>query len=371
MAHHRWIVALSTYLTEFTSNGLAFAFPVLFSTLLETFKESRGKTATIASVILGVLGGAGVFTGLVIQRIGPRKAGFVAGLLMGIGWTISFFATSVLYLVLVLAVPMGIGCSLIALGVSRTLSYHFPGKLGQIALSVQGTASGAGRILFTYVLTGCVNTFGLRGTFLIMGAVLFNCSILSILWNTELPRTLQTPQIVCQATNNNTAKCRQTFFMQFFSVLTNKIFILFLVSVSFLYVPHAGILIMFEDIMKSQGFTEENIRLIFVIHSTCNICGKLSFGFLKQIPRVSSLVLVFILACMSAISFSTLQFSKHFWTTVIACSVLGFEMGATVTAMSIGTLKIIGPERFPFGLGLVYTAVGVGNALVGPISGKM
>ncbi|KAL3892053.1 hypothetical protein ACJMK2_004293 [Sinanodonta woodiana] len=372
MAHHRWIVALSTYLTEFISMGLTFAFPVLFSTVLETFRDSRAKTATIASVLLGVLGCTGIITGLVIQRIGPRKAGFVAGLLMGIGWIISFFATSVLYLVLVLAVPMGIGCSLVAISISRTLSYHFPGKHGQIALSVQATASGVGRIVFTYVLTSCVNTFGLRGTFLIMGAVLLNCSILSILWSTEMLTPLETSQVVSKKAKNNTEKRREeNFFMQFCPVLTDKIFLLFLIGVSFLYVPHAGFIIMFADIMKNRGFTEDNIQLAFVIHSTCNVCGRLSFGFLKQIPRVSSLFLVFLLVCMSTISFSTLQFAKQFWTTVIACSVLGFEMGATVTAMSIGTLKLIGPEQFPFGLGLLYTTIGVGNAVVGPISGTL
>ncbi|KAL3892049.1 hypothetical protein ACJMK2_004289 [Sinanodonta woodiana] len=358
MVHRRWIVILSTYFTDVLALGLLFAVPVLFSTLLEMFKESRAKTATISSVLFGFLGCAGIITGLVIQRIGPRKAGFVAGLLMGIGWIISFFATSVLYLVLVLAVPMGIGCSMTMLSISRTLSFYFPGKLGQIALSVQATASGVGRIIFTYALSDCVNTFGLRGTFLIMGAVLFNCSVLSILWNTELPTSNKTPQSVCKVPTDNTEKVKQhnNFLMQFYPVLKDKIFILFVLGITFLYAPHGG-------------FTEGDIRLVFVIHSICNICGRLSFGFIKQIPRVSSLFLTFLLASLSVISFSTIQFAEQLWSTIAACSILGFEMGATVTAMSIGTLNIVGYDYFPFGLGIVFASMGAGNVIVGPISG--
>ncbi|KAK3577788.1 hypothetical protein CHS0354_000203 [Potamilus streckersoni] len=346
MVHHRWIVVFSTYLTELLATGLLFAFPVLFSSLLEMFRNSRAKTAAVGSVLFGVLGCAGIITGLLVQRIGPRKAGFLAGILNAIG------------------------CSLAVLSVNKTLCHHFPGKPGQIALSAQTTASSVGRILFTYVLTSSVNTFGLRGTFLIMGAVLLNCSILSILWNTELPTTRGTMQIICKAPNDNTGKTKKlNFFFQFCPVLTNKIFFLFVIGMTFLFVPHGGFMVMLADIMKSRGFTEENIQIAIIIHSICNVCGGLSFGCLKQIPRISSLFLVFLLACISAISFSTIQFAEQFWTTVIACSVLGFEMGATVTATSIGTLKIVGSDYFPFGLGVVYTVMGVGNVFIGPISG--
>ncbi|KAL3892055.1 hypothetical protein ACJMK2_004295 [Sinanodonta woodiana] len=372
MMHHRWIVAIGTYVTELIATGLLYAFPVLFSALLEMFRNSRAKTAAVGSVLFGVLGCAGVIAGLLVQRFGPRKAGFLAGLMNGIGWMVCFFSTSIMYLVLLLSVPMAIGCSLIVLSVNKTLCHHFPGKPGQIALSIQATASGVGRIMFTYVLIDCVNTFGLRGTFLIMGAVLLNCSIISILWNTELPSPPKTPQRVCKDPNDTHGMTKTpNFFIKLCPVLTNKIFLIFVIGMTLLFVPHGGFMVMFADIMKSRGFTEENIQLAIIIHSISNVVGGMSLGFLKQIPRISSLFLVFLLACISAISFSTLQFAEQFWTTVIACSVLGFEMGATATATTIGTLKIIGIEYFPFGLGVVYTSMGIGNVIVGPISGTI
>ncbi|KAL3892045.1 hypothetical protein ACJMK2_004296 [Sinanodonta woodiana] len=366
MEYQRWIVMLSTYLTEFTSLGLLFAVPVLFVNFLETYRESRAKTATVTSILLGVMGCSGIINGLLVQSIGPRKAGFLAGLLMSGGWMLCFFSSSILYIDLLMAVPTGIGCSIITISTSRTLCQHFKGKPCLIALAVQTTASGTGRIVYTYILTACLESFGLQGLFLIMGALLLNCAILPIIWQTNRVSQQETSPISEETQKALDVKICCT---RYGPIFTNKTFLTFLFGIAFLYVPHSGFLIVFTDIMKSREYTEENIRLAYVIHSISNVCGRLSFGFLKQIPRVGFLSLAFLFACMSAVSFATIHLAKEFWTTAFACSFMGFEMGVTVAAISIGVLKIVGPENLPFGMGLILSVIGIGNVVVGPIFG--
>ncbi|KAL3892041.1 hypothetical protein ACJMK2_004281 [Sinanodonta woodiana] len=363
MEDQRWIVMLSTCLTDFMSLGLLLAVPVLFVNLLETYRESRATTATVTSILFGVMGCSGIINGLLVQTIGPRKAGILAGLLMSGGWMLCFFSSSILYIDLLMAVPTGIGCSLISLSIIRTLSQHFKGKIRLIALSVQVSSSGIGRIVYTYILTACLESFSLHGLFLIMGALLLNCAILPILWQTN-----QISQDTSRITKETEKPVHiQNFCSRYGQIFTNKTFLLFVFGIAFLFVPHNGFIIVFTDIMKSREFTEENIRLAYVIHSISNVCGRLSFGFLKQIPRVSTLSLTFLFACMSAVSFSTIHLAKEFWTTAFACFIMGFEMGVTVAAVQIGALKIVGPENLPFGIGLIYSVMGVGNVVVGPI----
>ncbi|KAL3892038.1 hypothetical protein ACJMK2_004278 [Sinanodonta woodiana] len=370
MVHHRWIVILSTYIVETLSIGLFTAFPVLFSTLLETFRESRARTATTPSIIFGVAGCSGIINGLLVQRIGPCKSGFIAGILMGFGWMVCFFSTSILYLDLLLAVPMGIGSSVILLSVNTILSHHFTGNAGIIALSVQSTASGVGRILFTYILTACSETFGLQGSLLLMGAVLLNCSILPFLWHTKqssertISRTLQT---TTPAVETNLEK--QYFCFKCVPILKHKIFMIFCLGAAFCLVPHIGFSIVFTDVLRNQGLSEENITTLYFIHSLSSLVGRISFGLFKQVPRISILSIVLLLACMSFISFSTIHLATDFTTAAIACFCLGFEGGATVSAVPIGTLTILGPQHMPSGMGFIFSVRGVGSVVVGPIIG--
>ncbi|KAL3892037.1 hypothetical protein ACJMK2_004277 [Sinanodonta woodiana] len=364
MAHHRWIVIISTYIVETISVGLCSAFPVLFSTLLETFGESRARTATTPSIIFGVTGCSGIINGLLVQRIGPCKSGFIAGMLMGIGWMVCFFSTSILFLDFLLAVPMGIGTSVILLSANRILSHHFTGNAGIIALSVQTTASGVGRILFTYILTACSETFHLQWSLLLMGAMLLNCSILPFLWQTEQSSNRQ------KATQSIDKTCEKQYFcFQCVPVLMNKIFIIFCLIAAFSLVPHGGFLIVFTDVLRNQGLSEESITTVYLIHSISSLVGRISFVLLKQVPRIDIFFIALLLACMSIISFSTIHLAEDFKTAAIAWFFLGFEGGAMVSAIPVGTLIILGPKQMPSGMGFIFTVTGVGSVVVGPIIG--
>ncbi|KAK3577790.1 hypothetical protein CHS0354_000206 [Potamilus streckersoni] len=136
-----------------------------------------------------------------------------------------------------------------------------------------------------------------------------------------------------------------------------------------LYVPHGGFLIVLTDIMKSQGLSEENITLAYLIHSISNLLGRMSFGLLKQVPRIGILSIVLLLACMSTISFSTVHLAKDFKSAAVACFFLGFEFGAAAPAIPIGTLHILGHANMPTGMGFIFSVAGVGNIGIGPVTG--
>ncbi|KAK3582827.1 hypothetical protein CHS0354_039970 [Potamilus streckersoni] len=183
---HRWIVFGSSYISTLLVLGLLFGFPRLFSILLEVYRESRASTGAVHSIMIGVFYCTGIINGPVTAKIGLHKAGFLGGALAGLGWTISFFSTSILYLDFSIGVFTGLGLSFVYISSVSVVNHHFQKKSGLVVLSILSTSNGIGALIYPYIFTYCVDQFGIRGTFLLIGGVLLNSVPMSFLW--QIPK---------------------------------------------------------------------------------------------------------------------------------------------------------------------------------------
>ncbi|XP_021354479.1 monocarboxylate transporter 6-like isoform X2 [Mizuhopecten yessoensis] len=108
----KWLVLVASFFNMFFCAGFPFNMSVLNTEFLRVFERSKAETALVQSVISGTLLIAGYPCGQSVNRFGVRKMGILSGLLASVGLSVSFFATSIPYLVITVGIITGLGLSL-------------------------------------------------------------------------------------------------------------------------------------------------------------------------------------------------------------------------------------------------------------------
>ncbi|XP_077147314.1 monocarboxylate transporter 14 isoform X2 [Ranitomeya variabilis] len=110
-----WMVVLSSFLVHLLVMGSQMALGILNMEWLEEFDQSRGLTAWVSSLTMGITLIVGPFIGLFINTCGCRKTAMIGGFLTSLGWVLSAFATNVHFLFFTFGVTAGIGSGMVYL----------------------------------------------------------------------------------------------------------------------------------------------------------------------------------------------------------------------------------------------------------------
>ena len=80
-----WVIVGAAFLSTFTVFGVAYSFGVLLEPIEREFGSSRASLSLLFSIATFVYFLLGVVTGLIADRVGPRKVLFVGALVMSVG----------------------------------------------------------------------------------------------------------------------------------------------------------------------------------------------------------------------------------------------------------------------------------------------
>ncbi|WAR30262.1 hypothetical protein MAR_032804, partial [Mya arenaria] len=90
----------------------------------------------------------GVFHGALLQKFGVRNVALCLSCIISISFGISFFATSITFLVISIGL---FGISGIFISTAAATGRHFHGKQGIFLVSIVNVGSGLGGVIFPYV----------------------------------------------------------------------------------------------------------------------------------------------------------------------------------------------------------------------------
>ncbi|XP_064418413.1 monocarboxylate transporter 14 isoform X2 [Latimeria chalumnae] len=93
-----WMIVLASFIIHILVMGSQMALGILYVEWLEEFDQSRGLTAWIGSLTMGITLIVGPFIGLFVNTCGCRKTTIIGGIVTAMGWVLSAYATSVYYL---------------------------------------------------------------------------------------------------------------------------------------------------------------------------------------------------------------------------------------------------------------------------------
>ncbi|NXY91088.1 MOT14 protein, partial [Alcedo cyanopectus] len=182
-----WMVVLSSFLVHILTMGSQMALGILNMEWLEEFNQSRGLTAWVSSLSMGITLIVGPLIGLFISMCGCRTTAIVGGILNGLGWILSAYASNVPYLFLTFGVTAGVGSGMVYLPAVVIVGHYFQ-KRRALAQGLSTTGTGFGAFLMTALLKYLCADFGWRNAMLIQGAISLNLCVCGALMRPLSPK---------------------------------------------------------------------------------------------------------------------------------------------------------------------------------------
>ncbi|XP_065074519.1 uncharacterized protein chk isoform X2 [Ochlerotatus camptorhynchus] len=175
-----WVVVFSSLMVSLIMDGVSFSFGLIYTELLAYFGESKSKTAWIGSLFIAVPLLVGPIMSSLVDRYGCRKMTMIGGTIATIGFAISSYCQSVEQLFFSFGILSGLGLGVGYVTVVVSIAFWFD-KKRTFATGIGASGTGIGTFLYAPLTQYLIETFGWRGTTLILAGTLFNIVVMGAL----------------------------------------------------------------------------------------------------------------------------------------------------------------------------------------------
>ncbi|KAL1475174.1 hypothetical protein MTO96_020147 [Rhipicephalus appendiculatus] len=146
---------------------------ILFYGVVETFRVSREEASWSVGLAGTVLVLAGPVAGALCQRFSCRTVLIVCSPLAGIAASLCYLAESIIFIAVSFGIVLGCALSGMYVAANVLVAQHFE-KRRAMACSLVYTVSGLNNVLLPPLVEFLRTTYGVRGAFLLYGAILLN-----------------------------------------------------------------------------------------------------------------------------------------------------------------------------------------------------
>ncbi|CAK6958676.1 monocarboxylate transporter 2-like [Scomber scombrus] len=368
-----WMVVIGAHI----SIGFAYSMPkvlsIFFKVIQADLQASYSEIAWISSIMLAVMYAGGPVSSMLVKRFGSRPVVMTGGLMCGVAMVSASFGNSIVFLYFCIGIIGGCGLSL-NLNASLTI-------ISKYFLAKRPLANGlamAGSPVFVCFLAPLnqylLNTFGWRGSFLILGGLMLNCCVAGALMRPVVPpqnsSSAPQKQVEEQPSNCNTklkGNCMKTTKFLDLSFFKDRGFIIYLIgNVMYIFGAYAPIVFL-SAYAISQGVEEYSAAYLLSIMGFVDMFVRPATGLVANTkwirPRVQyffGFAMVFNgmchLLCPLFTSYSFL---------VVYAVFFGVGFGMVFALIFECLMDLMGNERFPSAVGLV-TIIECFPMLLGP-----
>lgn len=185
----RWIILAASCLINLCIGSL-YAWSVFTTPMVQHLTATTGNKITGLAIIFTVANAIGPVTmisgGFINDKMGPKWAIFVGGLLFGIGMTASGFAESVGFLMLSYGIGVGLGVGLVyGCTVSNSVKF-FPDKKGLIG-GIATASYGISSVIIPIIANALIDSFSVTAAFKILGIATLLIICISAFFITACP----------------------------------------------------------------------------------------------------------------------------------------------------------------------------------------
>ncbi|XP_046510060.1 monocarboxylate transporter 9 [Equus quagga] len=168
-----WMIVLVSFFTQFLCYGSPLAVGVLYIEWLDAFGEGKGKTAWVGSLASGVGLLASPVCSLCVSSFGARPVTIFSGFMVAGGLMLSSFAPNIYFLFFSYGIVVGLGCGLLYTATVTITCQYFDSRRG-LALGLISTGSSVGLFIYAALQKLLIESYGLDGCLLIVGALALN-----------------------------------------------------------------------------------------------------------------------------------------------------------------------------------------------------
>ena len=128
-----WLRVFAYSLCCIGTLGVHYAFGPFYTLLLDEFGSSPASTAFVGSLSVGLMDGLGMFSGMLIERIGYRRTCLLGAVVASTGMALSAAANSLWQLYLTYGLIVGIGTSMSFMAPIVLMNRWFTRRLAESA----------------------------------------------------------------------------------------------------------------------------------------------------------------------------------------------------------------------------------------------
>uniref|UniRef100_A0A8C4R928 Monocarboxylate transporter 2 n=1 Tax=Eptatretus burgeri TaxID=7764 RepID=A0A8C4R928_EPTBU len=374
-----WAVVFGSFLSIGFSYSFAKAITVFYKEIQDIFDTTYSEIAWISSIMLAVMYAGGIISSVLVNTYGSRPVVIIGGVLASSGMFLASFCTSIVQLYFCVGVIGGLGMAF-NLQPALTIIGKYFFKRRPLANGLAMAGSPVGLSTLAPLNQFLFDSFGWRGSFLILSGILLHCCVAGSLMRPILPA--QTPartaadgqkgdrqvggQVVTAPPPSPTLLQRFTKIFDL-TLFHHRGFIIYLSGNVIMFFGFFAPIVFLAPYARHSGVDEYSSAFLLSILAFVDMVARPSTGFLANLPSIRPRIQYFF---AFAITFNGVC---HLLCP-LATSYLGMAMYAAffgaafgmVSAMLFETLMdLVGPERFSSAVGLV-TIVECCPVLLGP-----
>uniref|UniRef100_A0A1I8GZD2 MFS domain-containing protein n=2 Tax=Macrostomum lignano TaxID=282301 RepID=A0A1I8GZD2_9PLAT len=422
-----WAVVGAAFMVNLLADGITFSFGLLLTELFNSLGDSREQLAWISSLLCGAPLLLGPVTSVLVDRFGCRRVCMAGGLLSGAGFAVVFAGPpSRLLVVLSAGLVSGLGLGLCYMPAVTSVSYYFRRRRA-LATGISVSGSGVGTLLFAYITGACLNTYGWRGSFLLLGGLLFNLCACGALLRPLAPRLKRTRLRLDKANQAesrhnvelrldnsgnrgelslarrhlfllsrgsaagsaveksvNNAECNQIDDIEssitdrtegqiakLAHLLRRPVYLLLLASNFLLYFWYNITYYFLPDHATELGFSSQQSELVIAIVGVSNAVGQIAIGVIADHPRVNATLLYSLCIGLAGLSNSLIPLCASLSALIVYGLSFGFLISANFALGSILLIDRFGLERFTSAYGVMLFVQGLASLFGPPAIGYM
>ncbi len=345
--------------------GAVYAYSIFKGPVEKAFNVSAFQGNLPFMVFLAFFAVTMFVGGQIMEKLGPKKLSIIGGIIVGIGWVLSSFATDIWLLVLTYGVIAGSGVGL-AYGCPIAVGARwFPDKKG-LAVGLIVAGFGGSALITGKIANALIPSVGLSATFLYFG-IAFGIILLILSLSLAFPVAGWKPAgwtppagAAAAAVNLDVGQMVKTpaYWGLFLCFIIGSLAGLMVIGIS----KPVG-----NEIIKISGETAATLVGVFACF---NALGRPVFGFLtdKITPRYAAMLNLAIILITSII----MIIAKEGDTNLYVISFIGFWMclGGWLAIAPTSTATFFGMTNYARNYGVVFFAYGIGAILGGIISGQ-
>lgn len=346
--------------------GTIYSWSIFRTPLEESFGASPTESGLPYMLFLLFFALSMPLGGTLIRRIGPRFTAISGSALVGMGWLLAGYSTSIAVLAVAYGVLGGIGVGL-AYGVPLAVAGRWFADRRGTALGLTLMGFGLSPLITAPLAAAVISAVSVLPAFRVMGGALFLfLVVLSMMmrYPDEAEESAIPPAPVGGAAapvdRDTRAMLRSR---QFYGLWTTYV-IGTLVGLTAI-----GITGSFAQ--QTVGLTAGQAALSVSIFALCNGLGRPLFGFLTDRLGVVSAALIAFGAIIVSSGLLLLGGGGSVLLFAISFALFWMLLGGWLAIAPAGTTILFGAKHYPSNYGVMYTAYGVGAVLGTLLSGQI
>ncbi len=303
-------------------------------------------------------------TGFYIERFGSRVVVAVGGVVMGVGYILSSFASNLALLVITYGVIAGAGVGIVYGVPIAVTAKWFPDQKG-IAVGLTVVGFGLSPLVTAPLAKNLIGAYGVQSTFLILG-IAFTAIIVAISAALKMPPSDWKPIGWTPPTTTISRDVGGLEMMQ-----TRTFYGLWICYTIGTFVGLAAIGIsspVAQEIIKLDASTAAMTVSLFAVF---NGLGRPLFGWLTDRfkPKMAAIISYILILIASILMLSARE--GQILTYLVAFCLFWMSLGGWLAIAPTATLSLFNAQNYAKNYGIVFTAYGIGALLGTILAGKI